>query len=263
MMRMFEEPRPPRRSTSPDNAATLPSPAVELVADYSSGSMKPDVILDWDRLAQRQSWAQLTVQDPRGETHDVHLALEETSLRAISSIGDRYRQGAALFETRSEEVPSYVPAFGVATKGTSTPSDKVNDLLRWQQFIDTVEALTSSLAHDGRWDVLRSKLVARVNLLYVRSFGMLRDQLRNQRGGEKTVQVLLESQNEMLIDIGLRLVALESGLADSVQDALVEVYLDQSLGEDIRSRAYSRLHQASQRLAVSLFEGQRCDVDDG
>jgi hypothetical protein len=257
MMRMFEESRPPQRSTSQQDAVTPRSPAVELVADYSSGSMKPEVILDWDRLAQGQSWAQLTVQDPQGETHDVPLALEETSLRAISSIGDRYRQGAALLETRSEEFPSYVPALGVARKSVSSPSDKVNDLLRWQQFIDTVEALKSSLAQDRRWDALRPKLVARVNLLYVHSFGMLRDQLRNQRGGEKTVQVLLESQNEMLIDIGLRLVALESGLADSAQDALIAVYLEQSLSNDIRSRAYSRLHQASQRLAAALFEDMR------
>lgn len=224
-----------------------PPPDTELEADDREGFSL--------RLTTGSSGALLTVQQPAGDKFYLRLALAEGVPAAISTIASRYRQGNERIESRAEDPAYLTTRRQVPPKHDTSPAEKVNALLRWQEIIDTVEALQSP-SPDHRMDDVRTKLVDRVELVVERDFGRLREQLRNQSDGQKTVRMLLESRDETLIDLALRLIALEPGLADSVHEPLTDVYKDPSLRTDTRSRAWSRLHPTRRRAAAQYLEPQ-------
>lgn len=237
--------------TEHDNTPeTSDNAAVELVADYSDGTIRPTVNLDWERLSRGELSARLSVQDRQGDTHYIPFTLREATLAALSSIGERYQP-----EGESASTPYMPPearnAPKVAGDTISSPSEKVNDLVQWQQFLDTVRALKPQVGYDNPWSYLRQKLLDRVDLLYAQNFSLLREQLRNERGGAKVVRMLFDSRNEVLVDMGLRLVALEPGLEAAVQDDLVEICADDTVGETLRQRAFNRLNAAFRSVAES------------
>ncbi|MFE6745293.1 hypothetical protein ACFVGM_05515 [Kitasatospora purpeofusca] len=217
-----------------------PGASLTLVADFTGTTLKPTVSLDWERLSRGELSVDVILQDPVGQETRIPIPLDEVVRERLSSIERYYADGALTLHKEFES-----PFLGEAGGRNSSSTKRINELLRWQQFIDMAAALEPEDGPDSRWGRLRSALLDRVDLLYRKNFGLLREQLRNDKTGAATVSRLFASRNEAQVDIALRLVALEPSLAAAVQEELAEISTDRTLGSSIRLRALNRLTSAA------------------
>ncbi|MFE7189504.1 hypothetical protein [Kitasatospora sp. NPDC057541] len=214
--------------------------SLTLVADFTGTTLKPTVNLDWDRLARGELSVDVILQNRFGPDTRIPVPLGEAARDRLSSI-ERYYADGTLTRIKDVETESFG---GIGGRGSSS-TEKINELLRWQQFIDMTAALEPEDGPESGWGRLRTALLNRVDLLYRKNFGLLRDQLRNDKTGAATVSRLFASRSEAQVDIALRLVALEPSLAAAVQEELAEVSADRTLGINFRLRALNRLYSAA------------------
>ncbi len=234
---------------------TGPTPAVELVADYRGGSVKPTVRVDWDLLERGDVSVRLAVQDSAGKTVNIPFTMANSVREVISRISDGYiaANEATNLDLDASKVSTWANPM---EKQVGSPIKMVNDLVRWQQFLDTVGSLKPAASHDRRWEALRPKLLDWVDNLYGQCLAVLRSRLRNQAEGAGTIRELLTSRNAVLLDIALRIVALEPAIEAAVQHKLVELYADVAVDDSIRIRAYNGLLDSARTYADELVSGE-------
>jgi len=210
--------------------------AVELVIDYRTDPIKPAVNFDWERLSQGDLSASLAVKNFSGQQDNLELTIGQLGREVIDRIREQYGDENA---TPVEGNDASAFANGWLDRAfSSSPSGKVGNLIAWQQFLELAEVLEVREDDGPRWERFRQNLLG----FYERSFDQLRGRVRDRKlDGTGLVRQLLDSRNEPLVDIALRLTTLEPSLAAEVRDEITAVAEDVRLPGDLRDRASSQL----------------------
>lgn len=141
----------------------------------------------------------------------------------------------------------------LATKSSSTElQEGVVELLTWHAFLEVASTLRDTADFDDRQYKEQDLLFDKVTDMHRHWLTTIRDRVLTQRDGAQFVRSLLNSQLEILVNLGLRLAG-DLALLSALHAELVDVYQDDELPEETRRRAYASMPPTT-REAVTNTE---------
>ncbi|MEU2280685.1 hypothetical protein ABZ614_01725 [Streptomyces sp. NPDC013178] len=152
-------------------------------------------------------------------------------------------------EARRDATASLAPQPSRKSESTDL-QDGVVELLTWQSFLDAASALREVADFDNRQYKEQDLLLDKVADMYHYWLTTILDRVRNRHDGVQFISTLLRSEQEILVNLGVRL-AREPALRPALQEELVGVYRDDSLSPETRRHAFNSMQPITQEAVVN------------
>ncbi|MBW4700912.1 MULTISPECIES: hypothetical protein [unclassified Micromonospora] len=208
--------------------------------------------------------AMIKVEVPDLDPVEISYSVQAGFTEELARISKQYAGPTSLVDPTSLVGPDESAASDPTADTGSAPFDTESDdkrlqdiitgLLRWQQALEVAGALSESadLQSLGK---AHHALVESLRVKYVDRMGKLRTELLNQRDAVPILRKWLQSGNDALINLAIR-VAGEPALRTAVQDDLARIAGDEGMSPQTRRRARAYLRRWRRReIAGTRPEG--------
>jgi len=230
----------PTLQTGLETAAT-----VELRADLRQThvTVRGPALAALSDLSERKEVGRAAVQLSDNDSVVLPFTITNDFAAAVRRLGEVPRWESRASWHRFPNLPLVTPK-----NPRVSVEQRINDLLQLQ-LVMTVARAPRPADAEPEWETHRSKLAHRVSDEFDRNFDQLREHVRNYKQGAPVLSALLTSDNDELLEIGLRLVGAEPSLNARVQEELIGICRNTELSREIRLRAREQL-PASARAAI-------------